>query len=114
MLDLANWPKPPFLQWVLDWLFNPMQPQVIAPFMVWLCVGFYDQPVRELLGFTWSDRDERWHRRFGRMAGLIFNALPPRARKHPRARTGLDRAGPGRHAAGAHARTEPGTRGRAR
>ena len=92
VLDLAKYPKPPFAQWVPDWLWSPVQRRLIAPFMVWLCVGLYDPPVRELLGYTWSDRDEWLHRRFGDVVRLVFNALPWRLRKHPRARTGWDRA----------------------
>ena len=30
-------------------------------------VGLYDPPVRELMGYTWSPRQERLHRRFGRL-----------------------------------------------
>ena len=92
VLDLAKYPKPPFAQWVPDWLWSPVQRRLIAPFMVWLCVGLYDPPVRELLGYNWSDRDEWLHRRFGDAVRLVFNALPWRLRKHPRARASWDRA----------------------
>ena len=53
VLDLAKYPKPPFAQWVPDWLWSQVQRRLIAPFMVWLCVGLYDPPVRELLGYNW-------------------------------------------------------------
>ena len=92
VLDLAKYPKPPFAQWVPDWLWSPVQRRLIAPFMVWLCVGLYDPPVRELLGYNWSDHDEWLHRRFGDAVRLVFNALPWRLRKHPRARASWDRA----------------------
>ena len=92
VLDLAKYPKPPFAQWVPAWLWSPVQRRLIAPFMEWLCVGLYDPPVRELLGYTWSERDEWLHRRFGDAVRLVFNALPKQARKHPRARAGWDRA----------------------
>ena len=92
VLDLAHYPKPWFAQWVPDLLMTPLQQHVVAPFMVWLCVGLYDEPVRELLGYSWSRRDEWLHRRFGDAVRLAFSLLPPRYRKHPRARAGLDRA----------------------
>jgi uncharacterized protein (DUF2236 family) len=48
--------------------------------------------VRDLLGFSWSGRDEWLHRRFCGVVRIMFSLLPKRARKHPRARAGLDRA----------------------
>jgi uncharacterized protein (DUF2236 family) len=48
--------------------------------------------VRELMGYAWSRRDEWLHRRFGNAVRLIFALVPPRCRKHPRARAGWDRA----------------------
>jgi uncharacterized protein (DUF2236 family) len=92
VLALENYPKPPFAKHLPDWLFAPLQRRVIAPSMVWLTVGFYDQPVRDLLGYTWSGRDEWWHRRFCDVVRWSFALAPPRLRKHPRARAGLDRA----------------------
>jgi uncharacterized protein (DUF2236 family) len=73
-------------------LMAPLQKRVVAPFMVWLCVGLYDEPVRELLGYKWSARDEWLHRRCGDLVRFAFALLPKRARKHPRARAGWDRA----------------------
>jgi uncharacterized protein (DUF2236 family) len=84
-------PKPPFAQWLPDWLWAA-QRKLLAPFFVWLTVGLYDPPVRELMGYTWSRRDEWLHRRFGNAVRLIFALVPPRYRKHPRARAGWDRA----------------------
>ncbi len=71
---------------------TPLHRHVVAPFMVWLSVGLYDEPVRELLGYSWSRRDEWLHRRFGDLVRIVFSLLPKRARKHPRARAGWDRA----------------------
>jgi uncharacterized protein (DUF2236 family) len=59
--------------------------QLLAPFFVWLTVGLYDPPVRELMDYRWSRRDEWLHRRFGDMVGLVFTCVPSRFRKHPRA-----------------------------
>ena len=50
VLDLTELPKPPFAQWVPDWLWAA-QRKLLAPFFVWLTVGLYDPPVRELMGY---------------------------------------------------------------
>ncbi len=91
VLDLTELPKPPFAQHVPDWLWAA-QRKLLAPFFVWLTVGLYDPPVRELMGYTWSPRDEWLHRRFGDVVRLAFALVPRRFRKHPRARAGWDRA----------------------
>jgi uncharacterized protein (DUF2236 family) len=92
VLALEDYGKPWFMQWVPDWVYTAMQRRIIAPLMRWLCIGLYDQPVRDLLGFSWSGRDEWLHRRFCGAVRIMFSLLPKRARKHPRARAGLDRA----------------------
>jgi uncharacterized protein (DUF2236 family) len=43
------------------------------------------------MGYTWSARDEWWHRRLGQAVGTVFRLVPERRRMHPRARAGLDR-----------------------
>ncbi|MCA2241823.1 DUF2236 domain-containing protein [Mycobacterium sp. WUMAC-067] len=91
VLDLSVLPKPPFAQWIPDPLWA-MQRKLMAPFFVWLTVGLYDPPVRELMGYQWSRRDEWLHRRFGDLVRFVFALVPSRFRKHPRARAGLDRA----------------------
>jgi uncharacterized protein (DUF2236 family) len=91
VLDLTDLPKPPFAPQIPDLLWE-LQRKLLAPFFVWLTVGLYDQPVRELMGYTWSARDEWLHRRFGGLVRLVFSLLPKRARMHPRARAGRDRA----------------------
>ena len=55
--------------------------------MVWTTVGLYDEPVRQLMGYSWSGFDEKLHRLFGRGVNLAR-----RRRMHPRARAGWDRA----------------------
>ena len=70
------------------WAF---QRKLMAPFFVWLTVGLYDPAVRELMGYTWSRRDEWLHRRFGDVVRLVFAFVLSRYRKHPRARAGWDR-----------------------
>ena len=91
VLDLTRLPKPPFAQWLPNWLWAT-QRKLVAPFFVWLTVGLYDPPVRELMGYGWSRRDEWLHRRFGDFVRLVFDFVPRRYRKHPRARAGFDRA----------------------
>ena len=91
VLDLGELPKPPFAQWIPDPLWAA-QRKLMAPFFVWLTVGLYDPPVRELMGYRWSRRDEWLHRRFGDIVRAVFAVVPSRFRKHPRARAGLDRA----------------------
>jgi len=92
VLALENYGRPWFLKRVPNRLFEPVQRHVVAPTMRWLCIGLYDQSVRDLLGFTWSRRDEWVHRRLCDAVRITFSLLPKRARKHPRARAGLDRA----------------------
>ncbi|OBF00376.1 oxygenase MpaB family protein [Mycobacterium sp. 852002-10029_SCH5224772] len=91
VLDLSELPKPPFAQWIPDSLWVA-QRKLMAPFFVWLTAGLYDPPVRELMGYRWSRRDEWLHRRFGDLVRAVFAVVPSRFRKHPRARAGLDRA----------------------
>jgi uncharacterized protein (DUF2236 family) len=92
VLALENYGKPWFMRRVPDAMFGPMQRHVVAPVMRWLCIGLYDQSVRDLLGFSWSSRDEWLHRQSCKAVRMTFSLLPKRARKHPRARAGLDRA----------------------
>ncbi len=91
VLDLSTMPKPPTAQWIPDRLWALVL-KVGGPFAVWLTVGMYDEPVRALMGYTWSARDAWLHRLFGRAVALVFTVVPRRRRMHPRARSGWDRA----------------------
>ena len=91
VLDLGAMPKHPSLQWIPDRLWAA-QLKLLEPLVVWVTVGLYDQPVRELMGYSWSPRDARLHRLFGRAVNLVFTVVPRRRRMHPRARAGRDRA----------------------
>ena len=84
-------PKHPSLEWIPDWLWR-RHLKVAERFFVFVTVGLYDPPVRELMGHTWSGRQEWLHRRFGSLVNLVFKLLPRRRRMHPRARGGWDRA----------------------
>jgi uncharacterized protein (DUF2236 family) len=90
VLDLTDLPKPPFAEKMPDWMWR-LQRRMVAPFFVWVTVGLYHPAVRELMGYTWSARDEWLHRRFGAVVRIVFSLLPKRARMHPRARAGWDR-----------------------
>ncbi|ASR36475.1 hypothetical protein BAY61_17320 [Prauserella marina] len=64
----------------------------MAKGFVWLTVGMYDPVVRQRLGYSWSARDERLHRLFGRAVNAAFRLVPFERRYHPRARAGWRRA----------------------
>ena len=92
VLDLSELPKPPFLPWLPGRIWGLQRRFVVAPFFVWVTVGLYHPAVRKLMGYKWSRRDEWLHRMFGKLVYRIFSTLPERARMHPRARAGWDRA----------------------
>ncbi len=91
VLDLTELPKPPFASWMPDEVWAA-QRKLLAPFFVWFTVGLYDPPVRKLMGYGWSRRDEWFHRRFCDVVSATFSLIPRRARMHPRPRAGWDRA----------------------
>jgi len=91
VLDITSMPKHPSLNWIPDVVWK-QQLKLLEPFAVWLTVGLYDEPVRELMDYSWSEHDERLHWLFGRAVNLAFKFVPRRAKMHPRARAGWDRA----------------------
>jgi uncharacterized protein (DUF2236 family) len=91
VLDLSTMPKHPSLEWVPNWLWR-LHLKLAGRFFTFVTVGLYDPPVRELMGYTWSARQQRLHRLFGRLVNVSFKLLPERRRMHPRARAGWDRA----------------------
>jgi len=91
VLDLSTMPKPPAAQWLPDPVWA-MLLRIAGPFVVWVTVGLYDEPIRALMGYAWTARDRRLHRLFGRVVNFAFSVLPRRRRMHPRARAGWDRA----------------------
>ncbi|MEO9221176.1 MAG: oxygenase MpaB family protein, partial [Mycobacteriaceae bacterium] len=70
----------------------PMLRPLVARGFVWLTVGLYEPPVRELLGYRWSPRDVVLHRLLGKFVNAAFSVVPRRWRMHPRTRDGWDRA----------------------
>ncbi|WP_091311262.1 oxygenase MpaB family protein [Amycolatopsis tolypomycina] len=90
VLDIRGLGKPPFLPWLPDALWRPVQ-RVVARNFVWLTIGLYDREVRDLLGFRWTERDARRHRRAGKLINAVFKLVPHDRRYHPRARAGRRR-----------------------
>lgn len=91
VLDLSTLGKPPLLGWLPDRLWRWARAHVEKHY-VWLTVGLYHPAVREKLGYTWTERDERRLRLFGRLLHAVFRRLPRRVRYHPRAYDGWRRA----------------------
>ncbi|RSM79650.1 hypothetical protein DL991_12585 [Amycolatopsis sp. WAC 01375] len=90
VLEIQDIAKPHFLPWLPDFAWNLVRGQVARNF-VWLTVGLYDRPIRERLGYTWTERDERRHRRVGKLINAAFKLVPRDRRYHPRARAGWRR-----------------------
>ncbi|MFT4200386.1 oxygenase MpaB family protein [Gordonia sp. (in: high G+C Gram-positive bacteria)] len=91
VLDITQLPPPPFLpSWTPRWLWKRMAVSGNKTFM-WLTTGLYDEPIREMMGLTWSARDEKLFRLFGKTVDTLMKLVPPRYRRHPRARDADDR-----------------------
>lgn len=91
VLDLSTLGKPPYAPWLPDKLWRWARSRIEKHY-VWLTVGLYHPAVREMLGFTWTERDERRLRTFGRWVHRVFRLLPKRIKLHPRAYDGWRRA----------------------
>lgn len=91
VLDLSGLGKPPYMTWLPDPLWRLARIPLARGF-VWLTVGMYDQPVRDLLGYSWGSRDQKFHNAVGRTVNAVFRLVPWRYRYQPRARAGWDRA----------------------
>lgn len=91
VLDIAGIARPPFLPWLPHAIWRPVG-ALIGRGFVWFTIGLYDREVRDLLGFTWSQRDARRHRGACRAINAVFKFVPHDRRYHPRARAGWRRA----------------------
>ena len=91
VLDLSTMPKHPSLDWMPDWLWR-LNVAGMQRFFDFTTVGLFDPPVRELMGYTWSPRQERLHRLFGAAVYQVTRLLPARMLMHPRKRSAWDRA----------------------
>lgn len=85
VLDIRRIDKPPTLRFLPEPAWRLARIPISRGF-VWLTVGMYPQPVRDLLGYTWSTRDERAFRLVGRAIALAWRLVPFERRFHPRAR----------------------------
>ncbi len=91
VLDLSTLPKPPALDRLPDAVWRRIRGP-ITRMQLWMTIGMYSPAVRELLGYSWSGRDQLAFRAAGRVIALSWRLVPPRRRMHPRARAGFDRA----------------------
>ena len=91
VLDLSTMTKHPSLEWIPDRLWR-LNLKVMERFLLFVTVGLYDPPVRELMGYTWSSRQEWLHRRFGNLVHIVTKLTPTRMMMHPRKRSAYDRA----------------------
>jgi uncharacterized protein (DUF2236 family) len=91
VMDLSTMPKHPSLQWIPNpmWALNL---KVMQRFLTFMTVALYDPSVRELMGYTWTPRQEFAHRRLCEVITLATKVLPKRMLMHPRKRSAMDRA----------------------
>lgn len=91
VLDLSTMPKHPSLEWLPDWLWR-LNLTVMQRFFNFTTVGLFDPAVRELMGYSWSPRQDRAHRLFGKVVHHVVKLMPKRMMMHPRKRSAWDRA----------------------
>lgn len=91
VMDLSTMPKHPSLQWIPSWLWA-RNLKVMQRFLTFMTVALYDPPVRELMGYSWSPRQQRLHDRLCAVITLAAKYGPKRALMHPRKRSAMDRA----------------------
>jgi uncharacterized protein (DUF2236 family) len=91
VLDIRYIDKPPALPWLPDAVWSLLRVPLFHGF-TWLTVGLYPEPVRELLGFEWSARDQRAFTLVGRAVATSWRLVPRGRRLHPRARSAWQRA----------------------
>ncbi|HEX4246536.1 MAG TPA: oxygenase MpaB family protein, partial [Pseudonocardia sp.] len=59
---------------------------------IWLTVGMYDESVRRLLGYGWTERDEYALKAVRLVIRNAWRLMPFERRYHPRARSAWQRA----------------------
>lgn len=91
VLDLRSVERPGLLSWIPRPVWD-LAWRRCARTLTWITTGLYDPVIRGRLGLAWTERDERWHRRLGRLVHLGFRCVPRSHRYHPRARAGWRRA----------------------
>lgn len=65
----------------VDFLPAPLSP--VGSMLEWLNTGFLPEPIRDQLGLTWTDKDERRHARMMRTLGTLSRPLPHPIRMYP-------------------------------
>ncbi|MCV7430532.1 oxygenase MpaB family protein [Mycolicibacterium bacteremicum] len=91
VMDLSTMPKHPSLQWIPDPLWK-LNLKVMQRFLTFMTVALYDEPVRELMGYTWTPRQQFLHDRLCEVITVAGKVLPKRSLMHPRKRSAVDRA----------------------
>ena len=91
VLDLSSMPKHPSLEWMPDFLWR-LNVAMMQRFFNFTTIGLFDPAVRDLMGYTWSPRQERLHTLFGKTIYQLTKVVPERALMHPRKRSAWDRA----------------------
>lgn len=91
VLDLSSMPKHPSLNWMPDWMWK-LNIAGMQRFFNFTTVGLFDPAVRDLMGYTWTPRQERLHKLFGKVVYHVVKLLPKRVMMHPRKRSAWDRA----------------------
>jgi uncharacterized protein (DUF2236 family) len=66
----------------VDILPSPLD-RALGPTLEWMNVGFLPEPVREQLGYSWDDQDQRRHDRVMRVMGRASRPLPHLIRALP-------------------------------
>ena len=66
----------------VDLLPSPLD-RLFGPLNQWLNTGFIPEPIRDQLGLTWTERDERRHARLLRTIGAVTRRLPHVVRAWP-------------------------------
>jgi uncharacterized protein (DUF2236 family) len=66
----------------LDLLPSPLD-RVFGPLNQWLNIGFLPAPIRDQLGYSWDERNQRRHDRVLRILGLLSRPLPHVVRAFP-------------------------------
>ncbi|MBF6332863.1 oxygenase MpaB family protein [Nocardia transvalensis] len=72
--------RPPAPARVPGLVWKPIMWGIVGPFAAWVNTGVLPPQVRELLGRTWTRRDERLLRLFFRVVRVIDRVLPRRLR----------------------------------
>lgn len=92
VFDISSLPKPPWMVGVPEVVWRRLLAKPTERFFVWLTTGFYDEPIREMMALTWTERDEKRFRLLGRAVNLVMHRLlPHRFLRHPRPRDAWDR-----------------------